>query len=69
MSLNQHFTNEKYYKLPGGGIEKSKDKETALKRSRVKINKLLSSTLYSNSITILFLIFLAILNEFSFDFT
>ncbi len=27
-----HVTNEKYYKLPGGGIENDEDKEFALKR-------------------------------------
>lgn len=27
-----HVVNQQYYKLPGGGIEKSEDKETALKR-------------------------------------
>jgi 8-oxo-dGTP diphosphatase len=27
-----HVTNEKYYKLPGGGIEKGEDKKTALQR-------------------------------------
>lgn len=27
-----HVRNEKYYKLPGGGIEKDEDKEIALKR-------------------------------------